>query len=110
MWPGSMPLVFDPIRPERIATACDLTDPVRRVSSKAGNGFGGETARQEPEEAPVTPLDWIGRAPVASREVVSAQMRFEVDASCHVSLFHHTTARLGTTAVVVDGSAVFGSV
>lgn len=86
MWPGEMPLVFDTFRPERIKTACDPTDPVRRVAGEAGNGFGGETARQEPEEAPAAPLDRIGRTPVASREFVSAQMRFEVDASCHVAL------------------------
>jgi hypothetical protein len=44
-----------------------------------GNGFGGEATRQEPEEVPVTALDWIlGRA-VPSAEFICAQIRFEMD-------------------------------
>jgi hypothetical protein len=88
---GALPVravasVSEGFRTSCVVATSDLADPVRRVAREAGNGFGGETARQELEEVPVTALDRIGRAPIASREFVSAQMRFEGDASCQVSL------------------------
>ena len=59
MWPCQTPLVFDAVWPTRIVAARDLADPVRRVAGDAGNGFGGEATRQEPEEVPVTALHRI---------------------------------------------------
>ena len=109
-----MPLVLDPVRPALVVAPGDPADPVGRVPSNASNRFGRQPTRQEPEEVPAAALDRILRAPVASREFVSAQMRFEdaVRGGWIVSCvaFHNTTARLGSTFRVVDGSAAFGSV
>jgi hypothetical protein len=81
-----MPLVLDPVRPALIVAPGDPADPVGRVPSNASNRFGRQPTRQQPEEVPAAPLHRILRVPVTSREFVSAQMRFEVDVSCHASL------------------------
>jgi len=79
-------LVFDAVWPTGIVAACDLGNPVRRVPSDMGNGFGGETARQGPEEVPVTALDRIPGDPITSSEFIWAKMRFEMDGSRHAPL------------------------
>jgi hypothetical protein len=79
MWSHLMPLVFDPIWSSRIVAARDLADPVGGIAREVGNGFGGEAARQEPEELPVTALDRILRPAVPNTEFIWAQVGFEVN-------------------------------
>ena len=59
MWPRQTPLVFDAVWSTPVVAARDLADPVGGIAREVGNGFGGEAARQEPQELPVTALDWI---------------------------------------------------
>ena len=74
-----MSLVFDTVRPTGIVAASDLADPVGRVASDAGNGFGGEATREEPEEVPVTALHRILVRPVTSSEFNGDQVGFEIN-------------------------------
>jgi len=81
MWTRQTPLILNTLRSLRIETAGDLTNPVRRVAGHAGNGFGGETARQEPEEVPATALHWIVGPAEPSSEFICAQVGCEMDGS-----------------------------
>src|SRR5258708_26746286 len=56
-----------------------------RVPGQAGNHLGREATGQEPEELPTAALDRILCAPGASCEFVDAQVRFEVDVTCHAT-------------------------
>lgn len=99
--PYLMPLVLDAVGAALVVAPGDPADPVCRVSRHTGNYFGRVSTGQEPKEMPAAALDRILRAPVASCEFVNAQVRFEVDVSCHAS----RSTSLGRDAVSGDGES-----
>src|SRR5258708_30893424 len=81
-----MPLVLDAVGSALVVASGDPSDPVGRIPSNASNHLGGQPTGQEPEEVPAAAFHWILRAPVALREIIKTQERFEVNMSCHASL------------------------
>src|SRR5262249_20197284 len=75
------PLVFDALRTMRVVPAGDLANQASGVFGEAGNGFGGEATRQEPEEVPATALDGILGPAVTSTQFIWAEVGFEMDGS-----------------------------
>jgi hypothetical protein len=63
-------LVAHAVGSSRVVATRDLADPVGGISGEAGNGFGGEATRQEPEEVPAAALDWILGSAVPSSQFI----------------------------------------
>lgn len=76
-----MPLVLYAVGAALVVAQGDLADPIRRIPSNASNHLGREPRGQEPEEVPAAAFQRILRAPVASREFIKTQVRFEVNTS-----------------------------
>jgi hypothetical protein len=82
------------VRSALVVALRGTADPIGGISYYAGNDFGGQPARQEPQEVLVAALNRIPGAPVASSKLLDGQVQWKRNASCK-SPFYNSATRHG---------------